>query len=216
MSFGPWQQPARKMPSVKVLTGASLGCRSRNQPSLLQLRLNMRRRSSASGCGSSPTDSTTMSTGTFRMRLIRVSSACTISRPGGAVGRVRIHIGHLAADEVHAFLGDAVVELLHAFARGAHVDVEVVDLGLGALLDQVGQLERIKAADARAPAVGVLVARPDAMDDGDALGRLAVAQHDLAAGGAGGVDQPLDLERRYRRWDRRRSRSRACAWHRRS
>ena len=28
ISFGPWQQPARKIPSVKVLTGASLGCRS--------------------------------------------------------------------------------------------------------------------------------------------------------------------------------------------
>ena len=32
MSLGPWQQPARKMPSVKVLTGASLGWRSRKKP----------------------------------------------------------------------------------------------------------------------------------------------------------------------------------------
>ena len=63
ISFGPWQQPARKMPSVKVLTGASLGCRSRKKPSVPQLMLNMRRTLWASAWGSSPIESTTMSTG---------------------------------------------------------------------------------------------------------------------------------------------------------
>ena len=36
---------------------------------------------------------------------------------------------------------------------------------------------------------------PDAVDDADRLRLLAVAQDDLAAGRAGGVDQPLDLQR---------------------
>ena len=105
------------------------------------------------------------------------------------------HLGHAAADEVHAFLQELVVELLVALPRGPHVDVEVVDLGAGVLLHQVGQLQRVHAADARAPAVGLLVARADAVDDADRLGMAAVPQDDLAAGRAGGVDQPLDLQR---------------------
>src|SRR5450756_428850 len=36
MSLGYWQQPAMKMPSVIVLTGSSLGCRSRKKPSAEQ------------------------------------------------------------------------------------------------------------------------------------------------------------------------------------
>ena len=69
-------------------------------------------------------------------------------------------------------LEQLVVELLVAFARRAHVDVEVEDLGAGVLLDQVRQLQRIHAADARALAIGVLVAGAHAMDDADGL-RLA-------------------------------------------
>src|SRR5512136_2305781 len=33
MSLGPWQQPAKKTPSMAVSTGRSLGCASRKKPS---------------------------------------------------------------------------------------------------------------------------------------------------------------------------------------
>ena len=36
MSLGPWQAPARRTPSLAVLTGASLGCFSRKKPSAEQ------------------------------------------------------------------------------------------------------------------------------------------------------------------------------------
>jgi hypothetical protein len=91
---------------------------------------------------------------------------------------------------------DAVVELLHGLARGTDVDVEVVDLRVGLLLDEVGQLQRVHAADAGAVAVGVLVAAPDAVDDADRFGLLAVAQDDLAGGGPRRVDQAFHLQPR--------------------
>ena len=52
------------------------------------------------------------------------------SSPGqaGGIG----DLSHLAADEVCAFLEQAVVELLVALGGGADVDVEVVDLCAGA------------------------------------------------------------------------------------
>ena len=56
------------------------------------------------------------------------------------------HLGHLAPDHVDAFFQDAGVELLVTLAIGAHVDVELEDFGLGAVLDQVGELEGIHAA----------------------------------------------------------------------
>ena len=42
----------------------------------------------------------------------------------------------------------------------------------------------------------VLVPRPDAVNDGDRFGLAAVAQHHLARGGAGGVDQAFHFEGR--------------------
>ena len=63
-----------KTPSVNVETGASFGCRSRNQPSLEHDMLNIRRTSSASSRASRPVESTTMSTGMRRTRPASVSS----------------------------------------------------------------------------------------------------------------------------------------------
>src|SRR5271169_6624692 len=75
ISLGAWHAPAIKMPSVKVFTGASFGWRSRNQPSVEQLMLKSRLTSLASSWGTSPTESTTISTGTRRTKEMSVSSA---------------------------------------------------------------------------------------------------------------------------------------------
>ena len=54
------------------------------------------------------------------------------------------HLGHLArGSKLRALVQDPLVELLVALAEGPHVDVELVDLGLGVLLDQVGELQRV-------------------------------------------------------------------------
>src|ERR1019366_9063450 len=98
------------------------------------------------------------------------------------------------ADEVHAFFQQLVVELLVALAGSAHVDVEVEYLGLGMLLEQMRQLQGIHAADARAPAVGLLIARPDAMDDADGFRMPAVAEDHITARWTRGVDEALDLQ----------------------
>ena len=113
---------------------------------------------------------------------------------GRALAGHRRDVGHLAADELHPFVLHAVVELLESLARRADVDVAVVDLGLGLLADQVGELQGVHAADARAVGVVVGVAAADAMDDAHALGRRAVAQHELSGGRPAGVQQPLDLQ----------------------
>jgi hypothetical protein len=58
------------------------------------------------------------------------------------------------------------------------------------LLEQVRELERVHAADARAPAVGVFVARADAMDDGDPFGAWPLRRTSSPPVG------PLELTRR--------------------
>ena len=130
--WAPGRQPARKTPSVKVFTGASFGCRSRKKPSVAQEMLNSRRTSCGIGLRLQA-DATGRpcrpgSGGPCR-------SACPppgrpACLPPAAVMRPVGHLGHAAADEVHAFLQQPVVELLVALARGPHVDVEVVDLGV--------------------------------------------------------------------------------------
>src|ERR1035438_2850450 len=99
-----------------------------------------------------------------------------------------------ATDKVHAFFQQLVVELLVALAGSAHVDVEVEYLGLGMLLEQMRQLQGIHAADARAPAVGLLIARPDAVDDADGFRVRAVAENHIAAGRTRGIDEALDFQ----------------------
>ena len=73
MSLGPWQAPAMNTPSVIVATGSSLGCRSVNQPAMLQEMPHLRPISLASSRGSSADISTTMSTG---MRRCLHPAAC--------------------------------------------------------------------------------------------------------------------------------------------
>ena len=171
-----------KTPSVKVLTGASFGCRSRKKPSraaahveqaadILRVGLRLQaggehdhvHRDAADKAGQRVLDAD--------------DQLALLLRRHGPVG----DLADAAADEMHALVEQLVVELLVAFAGGADVDVEVVDLRLGVLLEQVRQLHGVHAADARAPAVGLLVARADAVDDADGLRVLAVAQDDLAA-----------------------------------
>src|SRR5208337_5301150 len=104
------------------------------------------------------------------------------------------HFRHASANEVDAFVKQPVIELLVTFARRAHVNVEVVNFGADALANQVGQLQRVHAADFGAPAVGVLVPRTYAVADSDYLRLGAVAQPDLAASRSRGVDQSLDFQ----------------------
>ncbi len=104
-------------------------------------------------------------------------------------------LGGAAADEVDALVHEPPVELFVVLAEAAHVDVELVYLGLGqVLLDQVRELERVHAAHARAELLIVLVATAHAVQDDDRLGRLAVLADDLATGRARGVGDALELE----------------------
>src|SRR5581483_251699 len=109
-------------------------------------------------------------------------------------GRLVGHTGHAPADHVHALPEDLVVELLVALSGRAHVDVEVVDLGADAFLHHVRELERVHAADLRAPQVVLGVARAHAVDDPHGARARAVPEHDLAVRRAGGVQQALDLQ----------------------
>jgi len=84
----------------------------------------------------------------------------------------------LAADDMNAFVEHAAVELLVALSVGADVDVELVDLGAGPVLDKVGELESVHAADPRAVAVMVLISRANAVDNGDGPGLPPVLEAD--------------------------------------
>ena len=70
------------------------------------------------------------------------------------------HLGDAAADELDPLVEELVVELLVALARGTHIDVEVVDLGARLLLDHMGKLQGVHAADPGALPVRILVAGP--------------------------------------------------------
>ena len=87
MSFGPWQAPAMKTPSVIVATGSSLGWRSVSQPSMLQESPKRRAVSFASARGSRAPIRMTMSTGRRCCRPRRVSSYCRISLPSSPGSR---------------------------------------------------------------------------------------------------------------------------------
>lgn len=69
---------------MNVDTGASFGCRSVKKPSGPRVMFSSRLTASASACGSSATESTTMSTGMRRTVLARVSSARMTSLPSSA------------------------------------------------------------------------------------------------------------------------------------
>ena len=89
-----------------------------------------------------------------------------------------------------------LVEVLEA-VDGA--DVDVIDGGLAFVAEGfahvLGLLQRGHAADARAVAQMVLVARTGALDEGDVLRFLAVGRaQDLAAGRAMRIGQALELD----------------------
>ncbi len=94
---------------------------------------------------------------------------------------IRHHLCAAPTNHDHALVLDPLVELFVALAKGAHVHVELKDLGMRLFLDQVGQLERVHAADARAVRLIVLVAAAHAVHDRHALGFFAAAHDDIAA-----------------------------------
>ena len=176
MSLGYWQQPAMKMPSVTVAD---------------RLELGMTLEVEAVGAAAEAEDLRDRLGVLARRQAGRQDHHVGRDAPRDAEQRVfgahdepalffgrKGHVGDLggaAAHEVHALVHEALVELLVALAVGAHVDVELVDLGLGqVLLDEVRELERVHAADARAELLVVLVAAADAVQDRDRLGLLAV------------------------------------------
>ncbi len=71
--------------------------------------------------------------------------------------RVR-DLGHLAAHKECPFVEHALVELIVGLVGRAHVDVKVVDRRAGPLVDEVGKLQSLHAADDRAVVVEILVA----------------------------------------------------------
>ena len=152
------------MPSEAVSTGRSFGCASRKKPSVDCESLNRSIISRTSRRGSSPTPSTTRSASYSIGVAVRVSSTFTTSVWSSPLP---VDLGRVAADVPHALAADAVVELLEALAERAHVHVEDGYLGVGELvLDEVGLLGKVHAADARAVLVADrLVARAHAVDE---------------------------------------------------
>src|SRR3990170_4625181 len=100
---------------------------------------------------------------------------------------------HFAVVEVHTFLLRAVVKLFVVLTEGAHIAVDLVHLRLDVIAHQLGDLERVHAAGPRAVIVVALVTAAHAMQDGHALGWLAVLEQHLASSRAAGVDQALEL-----------------------
>ena len=114
----------------------------------------------------------------------------------GRVHRPVADLSHPTAHKVDTFVQQPVIELFVALTRCSHIDVEVEDLCAGPLFDQVCELERVHAANLRAPTVSVGVTRAHAMDNAHRLGSCSIAQNHLAARRSGGVDQTLHFQRR--------------------
>ena len=103
--------------------------------------------------------------------------------------------GDLALDEAHAHGPGLLEELVVALAEGADVDVVDGDVGHRQRPEQeLGLLERIHAADARADGiVHGAVARAGAEDVGDIGGSFAVAGAQHVVERPGGGDQAVHL-----------------------
>ncbi len=108
----------------------------------------------------------------------------------GALGNART----FAADELHVLFNDAVVKFFIAFAGGAHVDIKLIDVGGGFLLEQMREFERIHAAHAAAVFVVILIPAADTVKNSDGLRLLAVPKRHFAAGGAGGIKEPFHFQ----------------------
>ena len=104
---------------------------------------------------------------------------------------------------MHAvFLDGAAVKFVKILARGAHVDVKDIDLGVGVFVARQHRvLCGVHAADLRAVRLALfaaaVTARADTLHENDLFGVLAVGRaQELARGRACGVRQTLELERR--------------------
>ena len=80
---------------------------------------------------------------------------------------------HFSMIEMHAQAFGAVEEFFVAFAEGAHVAVDLMDFSAYVVMDELGELEGIHAAGARAVVVVILVSAADAVEDGNGLGLFA-------------------------------------------
>ena len=129
ISFGPTAQPATRIPSVMVVTGSSLTCRSMKNPSTLQEMPNILATSLASSCGSRPVERITISTGMRHCLPTRVSSAWTISlfSSSGDPGNIR-NFRYSSADEPDTFFQVAGVELIIALTGRTHINVELIHI----------------------------------------------------------------------------------------
>src|SRR5512146_2607226 len=105
------------------------------------------------------------------------------------------YLGYPSPHKVDTLIEQPVIELLISLTRSSHVDIEVVDLGAGTLLDKVRQVERGHAAHLRAPAIRVLIARTDAVNNPHRLWLASIPHLKHTTGRPGGIDQTLDFQR---------------------
>jgi len=105
------------------------------------------------------------------------------------------NVCYFAANEVGSFIQKTPVELFIALARRTHVDVAVVNLGIGqSFMDQMRELQGVHAAYLGAVLMIILISGSNTMDDSHSfwLG-LQIAKHDLAIGWTGGVNHAFKL-----------------------
>ena len=125
MSFGPWQAPAMKTPSVKVLTGASLGWRLQEQAFGAAAhveqpahRLRVGLRLQAGGQHDHVHRNAAHEAGQGVLHADH--QLAFLLRRHGPVG----DLGHAAADELHALARATCRRTPRSPCRGADVDVE--------------------------------------------------------------------------------------------
>ena len=191
MSLGSPNGPTTKTPLRLVSSG--LNSCSWQKPWRLSATPTWPAASCALRAGSRPTESTT--------RSYRVScsvAALVLRADQQVVGeRVFLDVRRARAHELDALVEGALVEGVEALALGTHVHEEHGGFAVRLVVDgEHGLLVGVGAAHAGAVLV-LLVARADALDEGDLLGVRAVAGALHGAdGGAAGAQHALVLERR--------------------
>ncbi len=97
-------------------------------------------------------------------------------------------------DEVDSFFPHPLVEFLVSFSKGIDVDIELIDLGAGLILRQMGVLHRCHTADPGAMKIGVFIPASDAVEKGDRLWNGSILQQDLSTVRPGRAGEPFELE----------------------
>ena len=105
------------------------------------------------------------------------------------------HTRSLAPNKFYVLFNDTVVKFFISFTGGPYVNIKLIDIGGCFFFEKVSELERIHAAHAAAMLIMIFIATADAVQNGNRLRLLTVAQRDFTAGRPRRIKESFHFQR---------------------